>query len=100
MLHPRGKVRGPVLMRLPLRLPAFIPLVFWVGFQAVMFFAADGEAVSWLAHVGGIIAEAVLVIFIRRRAVPLFDRQIMTPEAVETADSRQRDQTDMRWGRQ
>ena len=57
MLHPRGKVRGPVLMRLPLRLPAFIPLVFWVGFQAVMFSAADGEAVSWPAHVGGIIAR-------------------------------------------
>ena len=75
-------------MRLPLRLPAFIPLVFWVGFQAVMFFAADGEAVSWPAHVGGIIAD------------PLFDRQIMTPEAVETADSRRRDRTDMRWGRQ
>lgn len=104
MLHPRVKVWVLVLMRLPLRLPAFIPLLFWVGFQVFMFFATDGEAVSWPAHVGGIVAGAVLVCFMRRRGVPLFDRQIVTPDAVEIAtepaDEPLRKQSQMRWGRQ
>lgn len=104
ILHPRVKVWVLVLMRLPLRLPAFIPLIFWVGFQVVMFLTSDGQAVSWPAHVGGIVAGAVLVLFLRRRGVPLFDRQIVTPEAVEVATGKavenEDDQPSMRWGRQ
>lgn len=43
----------------------------------------DGEgAVSWGAHVGGIVAGAILVVLLRRRGVPLFDRTIVTPKAV------------------
>lgn len=104
MLHPRVKVWVLVLMRLPLRLPAFIPLIFWVGFQVVMFLTSDGQAVSWPAHVGGIVAGAILVLFLRRRGVPLFDRQVVTPEAavVATGDATPKadNQPSMRWGRQ
>jgi len=32
--------------------------------------------VAWWAHVGGLAAGAVLVIFMRRSGVPLFDRGI------------------------
>ncbi len=104
ILHPRVKVWVLVLMRLPLRLPAVFPLLFWVGFQVVMFFATDGQVVSWPAHIGGIIAGAVLVIFMRRHGVPLFDRKIVIPDAVEVVDKPAeepiRGGLKMRWGRQ
>jgi membrane associated rhomboid family serine protease len=85
MLHPKVRVWVLVFMRFPLPLPAFIPLLFWVGQQFVML-VIDGESnVSWGAHVGGILAGAVLVLFLRRPGVPLFDRAIVTPRAVEHA---------------
>jgi len=40
-----------------------------------MLLAGDGE-ISWVAHVGGIVAGALLVLVLRRRGVPLFDRGI------------------------
>lgn len=85
MLHPRVKIWVLALGRLPLRLPAWIVLALWIVFQlAMMFLAQDGE-ISWAAHVGGILAGAVLVVFLRRRGVPLFDRGIVTPKGVEVA---------------
>ncbi len=85
MLHPKVRVWVLVFMRFPLPLPAFIPLLFWVGQQFVML-VIDGESnVSWGAHVGGIIAGAALVLFLRRPGVPLFDRAIVTPKAVRHA---------------
>ena len=83
LLHPRVRVWVLVLFRIPLPLPAFIPLALWIIQQfAMLVLDADGM-VSWGAHVGGIIAGAILVLFMRRRGVPLFDRQLVTPKAVE-----------------
>lgn len=83
MLHPKVRVWVLVLFRFPLPLPAFLPLILWIGQQFFML-ATDHESnVSWGAHVGGILAGAVLVVFLRRRGVPLFDRTIVTPKAVE-----------------
>lgn len=83
MLHPKVRLWVLVLFRFPLPLPAFLPLLLWIGQQFVML-AIDGDSsVSWGAHVGGILAGAILVIFLRRRGVPLFDRTIVTPNAVE-----------------
>ncbi|KGF69949.1 membrane protein [Hoeflea sp. BAL378] len=82
MLHPRVRVWVLVLGRIPLPLPAFIPLLFWVVFQFFMVITdLDGE-VSWGAHIGGILAGALLVLVLRRSGVPLFDRTIDTPKAV------------------
>ena len=55
ILHPSVKVWVLVLMRLPLRLPAFIPLLFWVGCQVVMFFASDGQVVYTADRLGEIL---------------------------------------------
>ncbi|WP_377290564.1 rhomboid family intramembrane serine protease [Rhizobium sp. SG2393] len=82
MLHPKVRVWVLVLMRIPLPLPAVIPLLLWVGQQFLML-AIDREGTtSWGAHVGGIVAGLVLVVFLRRTGVPLFDRTIVTPRAV------------------
>ena len=83
LLHPRVKVWVLVFMRLPLRIPAWIPIVLWILFQFLMFAAQGEDEVSWAAHVGGIIAGAILVLVLRRRGVPLFDRRIVTPRAAE-----------------
>lgn len=83
LLHPRVRVWVLVFMRIPLPLPAFIPLAFWIAQQIFMFIFDMQDSVSWSAHVGGIIAGVALVIFLRRPGVPLFDRTIVMPGAVE-----------------
>ncbi|MEO1703163.1 MAG: rhomboid family intramembrane serine protease [Pseudomonadota bacterium] len=82
MLHPRVRVWVLVLMRIPLPLPAWIPLLGWIGFQIFMLVTGGDEMVSWAAHVGGFFAGALLVFVLKRRAVPLFDRQMQMPTAV------------------
>jgi membrane associated rhomboid family serine protease len=82
MLHPKVRVWLLVLGRIPLPLPAFIPLVFWVLFQFFMVVTDIGGEVSWAAHIGGIIAGAFLVLIFRRSGVPLFDRRLESPRAV------------------
>lgn len=98
MLHPKMKIWVLFLARIPIRLPALILLGGWIIFQLFMFLSNSGDEVSWAAHVGGIIAGIVLVVILKRRDVPLFDREIILPEAVETrATSSNQEQT--RWGR-
>ncbi|WP_274627672.1 rhomboid family intramembrane serine protease [Arvimicrobium flavum] len=82
ILHPRVKVWVLVFGRIPLRIPAYISLALWILFQLVMFAVGGEDQVSWGAHVGGILAGAVLVLILRRRDVPLFDREMVTPRAL------------------
>lgn len=84
ILHPRVRLWVLVLFRIPLPLPAFIPLTLWLLQQFAMLALDLDGMVSWGAHVGGILAGAILVLFMRRKGVPLFDRQIVIPKAVET----------------
>jgi membrane associated rhomboid family serine protease len=77
VLHPRVKLWILVLGRIPLRLSAGWVLAAWALFQVVNLFLAvpeDGMPVAWWAHVGGFCAGAVLILVMRRRGVPLFDR--------------------------
>jgi membrane associated rhomboid family serine protease len=83
MLHPKVKIWILAFGRVPLRIPAWIALALWIGFQFVMLAFMGEDEVSWAAHVGGIIAGAALVLVLRRRGVPLFDREIVMPRAVE-----------------
>lgn len=105
MLHPRVKIWVLAFGRIPLRIPAFVTLVLWIAMQFVMFAASNAEdQISWAAHVGGILAGAVLVLLLRSRDVPLFDREIVTPRAVvveqESAVRPVKTQPAPRWGRQ
>lgn len=108
LLHPKVRVWVLVLFRIPLPLPAFIPLALWIGQQFLMLASGMDDNVSWGAHVGGILAGSILVLFMRRAGVPLFDRTIVTPKAVkhttETGkivpmSQNQRSNGGIRWGR-
>lgn len=81
MLHPRTKLWILVLGRIPLRLTARWPLLAWVGVQFVFILSPDDGGVAWWAHIGGLLAGALLVLVLRRPGVPLFDRG-MTAEKV------------------
>jgi membrane associated rhomboid family serine protease len=108
LLHPKVRVWVLVLFRIPLPLPAFIPIALWIGQQFLMLAAGMDDNVSWAGHVGGILAGSLLVLFLRRKGVPLFDRTIVTPKAVRhTTDDvktipvsqNQRSNGGIRWGR-
>lgn len=108
ILHPKVRVWVLVMFRFPLPLPAFIPLAFWIGQQFYMLAIDPDGSVSWGAHVGGILAGALLVLILRRRGVPLWDRTIVTPRAVvhETLEPKEvtttpkvQPRNPVRWGR-
>lgn len=103
LLHPRVKVWILAFGRIPLRIPAWIPLALWIAFQFFMLLATADDEVSYGAHAGGIVAGALLVLVMRRRDVPLFDREIVTPRAVrkeEPPSPREPITPSGPWGRQ
>ncbi len=72
-----------VLFRIPLPLPAAIPLAFWIGQQFFMFLADPAGGVSWSAHVGGIVAGLLLVVRFATSRCAAVRSTIVTPRAVE-----------------
>lgn len=75
MLHPHVRLWVLVLLRIPLRLKALWVIGAWVLFQILNITVADtDESVGWYAHVGGLLAGAALIPFMKRRDVRLFDR--------------------------
>ncbi len=74
MLHPHVRVWVLAFRFIPLRVSAMLALGAWILTQFVMLFVPDVGPVAWWAHIGGIIAGALLVIIMRRPGVPLFDR--------------------------
>ncbi|MCI5075307.1 rhomboid family intramembrane serine protease [Oricola sp.] len=103
MLHPKVRIWVLAFGRIPLRLPAFIPLGLWIAYQLVAIVALADEGVSWAAHVGGFFAGVVLVVVLKRRAVPLFDRALVTPKSVDLEEAPIRSDRDdpppQNWGR-
>jgi membrane associated rhomboid family serine protease len=74
VLHPHVRAWVLVLGPIPIRLPAAWLILAWVGFQ-LWNAATDTEgSVAWWAHLGGFLTGAGLVVPMRRRGVPLFDR--------------------------
>ncbi|MGF1648882.1 MAG: rhomboid family intramembrane serine protease [Hyphomicrobiaceae bacterium] len=74
MLHPRVRVWVLAFKFIPLQISAAMALGAWVVLQFVMVAMPQVGPVAWWAHIGGLAAGAVLVIFMRRPGVPLFDR--------------------------
>jgi membrane associated rhomboid family serine protease len=50
----------------------------WVVTQFLMILVNQPDQVAWWAHIGGMIAGAVLILFMRRPGVPLFDKGLPT----------------------
>jgi membrane associated rhomboid family serine protease len=99
ILHPRVKVWVLAFMRIPLRIPAWIPLVLWIAFQFLMLAVQTDDLVSWPCHVGGIITGAILVLFLRRKGVPLFDRDLPLVTAPVLVPDTKHEIPQTHWGR-
>jgi membrane associated rhomboid family serine protease len=79
MLHPNVRVWILALFRIPLRVSAGFALLVWIGLQIISVVFDQGGGTAWWAHIGGLIAGAVLVLFMRRPGIPLFDRSTGLP---------------------
>ena len=75
VLHPRVLVWVLAFRVIPLRIAAAWVLGIWVVTQFVMVAIAPSDQVAWWAHVGGMVAGAILVVVMRRPGMPLFDRR-------------------------
>ncbi len=74
VLHPKARVLT-IVLRFPVRLPAWVVLGVWIGLQFLnaAMDGGSGGGVAWWAHIGGFVAGAVLIVPFRRKSVPLFD---------------------------
>ncbi len=74
ILHPKARVLVPIIV-IPLYLPAWVLLIFWIGFQVVSAVTSGpvGGGIAWWEHIGGFVAGALLVIPFRHKTVPLFE---------------------------
>lgn len=66
LLFPRVKVFGLVLKYIPVRIPAFMALGGWIGFQILAGLFGGDAGVAWFAHIGGIAAGLALTPFFLR----------------------------------
>jgi membrane associated rhomboid family serine protease len=73
LLHPRVHLWVLVLRVIPLQVPAFLALGAWIGMNLVLAFLPSIQPlVAWWAHVGGMVAGAVLILVMRPSGVALF----------------------------
>lgn len=70
--HARVFVLARIVIPIPLPIPAFWMLGFWIGTQLFFVLIGSDEPVSWWAHLGGFVAGMVLAALLRRRDVPLW----------------------------
>lgn len=76
MLHPRVRVWVLAFRFIPLRISAALALGAWIATQIIMVLLPQVGPVAWWAHIGGLIAGAVLIPFLKRPGVALFDRNM------------------------
>jgi membrane associated rhomboid family serine protease len=82
LLHPRVNVWVLVMGRVPVPLPSYIVLTLWI----LLFYDLDGD-VAWGGHVGGIIAGAILIVFMKRSDVKLFAKPIVSSVKLDDSDA-------------
>ncbi len=78
MLHPRVKIWVLVLKVIPMQISALFALGAWIVWQIVMVVMPQVGPVAWWAHIGGLLAGAVLIILLRRPGIKLFDQGLKT----------------------
>lgn len=70
--HARVFVLARIVIPIPLPVPAFWMLGFWIATQAFYALLGSDEPVAWWAHLGGFLAGIVLALPLRRRGVALW----------------------------
>jgi membrane associated rhomboid family serine protease len=87
VLHPRSNIKVFVFLIIitVINVPAFIVLGFWIVGQLISSAAVDAgqPGVAFIAHIGGFVAGAILVLFFKKKSVPVFDTAHSRPFAVE-----------------
>jgi membrane associated rhomboid family serine protease len=75
LLYPKARVWILLLMRLPLKIPAWIILGGWLilQFVSLTFEDPDAQSVAWWAHIGGFATGLILTLVLRS---PLLIREI------------------------
>ena len=76
LLHPHVRVYGLAMKWIPVAVKAMYVIAAWIVLQFVFAIFGGDPNVGWWAHVGGIIAGAMLVVFFKRRGVALLDRRL------------------------
>ncbi|NQV83457.1 MAG: rhomboid family intramembrane serine protease [Rhodospirillales bacterium] len=92
VLHPKARIKVLVSFFL-VWLPAWVVLGFWIGLQVLSAATETGGAgggVAWWAHIGGFVAGAILIIPMRRKGVPIFDRNLKKFEMKMSVESNPR----------
>lgn len=74
ILHPKMRVWVLAFGKIPLPISAAWCLGAWIALQVFQLFTDPNSQVSWISHIGGVIAGVVLIIVLKNRNVPLFDR--------------------------
>jgi membrane associated rhomboid family serine protease len=70
--HARVFVLARIVIPIPLPLPAMWMLGIWLATQFFYAVAMPDDPVAWWAHIGGMLAGAILALFLKRREVPLW----------------------------
>jgi len=73
LLHPCRKIWVLAFMRIPVKLAAEWVIGFWIALQFFNVFVGADQEVAWWTHIGGFIAGVLLVVYMRRPGVKLFD---------------------------
>jgi membrane associated rhomboid family serine protease len=74
MLHPNVRVWVLAFYRIPLPVSSWVVLGLWIATQIYSAMTFNTGNVAFWAHVGGIVAGALLVVVMKDPSVPLFDR--------------------------
>ena len=74
ILYPRVRLWALFLNGIPLKVPASVAIGFWFVLQLVSALFGGDEAVGWFAHLGGVIAGAILIPLMRHRYDPVLAR--------------------------
>jgi membrane associated rhomboid family serine protease len=72
MLYPRVRMWTLAFARIPLKIPAYLMIGAWFGFQIFSVLALDASDTAWWAHIGGFVAGLGLVIVFKDSDQRLF----------------------------
>ena len=73
LLHPFSRI-VVLFMVIPLRMPAWVLLFVWFGFQFYALGFKGDEGVAWLAHIAGFVFGLAAIGLFKQRDVRLWDR--------------------------